>query len=91
MLRRCLESQTARFGMVMPPKSASNVSMEFGTMMEIRGVKMLENGRSLVHTWGVSRFRILERGMVDGYMVGRVEWWVTLDFSGPGFRLTSLM
>jgi Lon protease-like protein len=74
MLRRCLESPTPRFGMVMPPKTAStNVNMDFGTMLEIRSVRMLPDGRSLVHVWGVSRFRILERGTLDGYMVGRVE------------------
>jgi Lon protease-like protein len=42
-------------------------------MLEIRAVRMLPDGRSLVHTWGVTRFRILERGMRDGYMVARVE------------------
>lgn len=47
--------------------------MEFGTMLEIRGVRMLHDGRSLVNTWGGSRFRILERGTLDGYMVGRIE------------------
>ena len=73
MLRRCLESTPPRFGMIMPPRSASNVSMDFGTMLEIRSVRMLSDGRSLVHTWGVSRFRILERGSLDGYMVGRIE------------------
>lgn len=74
MLRRCLESPTPRFGMIMPPKSAStNATMDFGTMLEIRSVRMLPDGRSLVHTWGVSRFRILERGTFDGYMVGRIE------------------
>ena len=74
MLRRCLELPTPRFGMVMPPKSAStNVTMEFGTMLEIRSVRELHQGRSLVQTWGVSRFRILEKGMLDGYMVGRIE------------------
>lgn len=73
MLRRCLESPTQRFGMIMPPKSASNANMDFGTMLEIRAVKMLPDGRSLVHTRGVSRFRILERGTLDGYMVGRIE------------------
>jgi len=35
---------------------------------------MLHDGRSLVQTWGVSRFRVLESGMRDGYMVGRVEY-----------------
>lgn len=74
MLRRCLESPTPRFGMVMPPKTTSSrANVDFGTMLEIRTVKMLPGGRSLVYTWGVSRFRILERGMLDGYMVGRVE------------------
>lgn len=74
MLRRCLESPTPRFGMIMPPKSASSrASMDFGTMLEIERVRMLPDGRSLVQTCGVSRFRILERGMLDGYMVGRVE------------------
>ena len=75
MLRRCLESPTPRFGMVMPPKSTSTgaTSMDFGTMLEIRSVKMLAEGRSLVYTWGVSRFRILDRDTFDGYMVGRIE------------------
>ena len=74
MLRRCLESPTPRFGMIMPPKSTStNATMEFGTMLEIRSVRMLHDGRSLVHTWGVSRFRVLERGTFDGYLVGRIE------------------
>jgi len=58
----------------MPPRTVStNVTMEFGTMLEIRGVRMLHDGRSLVNTWGGSRFRILERGTLDGYMVGRIE------------------
>ena len=74
MLRRCLESPTPRFGMVMPPKStSSNANMDFGTMLEIRSVEMLPDSRSMVYTWGVSRFRILERSTFDGYMVGRIE------------------
>ena len=42
-------------------------------MLEIRRVTMLPDGRSLVQTLGVSRFRILERGTLDGYAVGRIE------------------
>jgi len=58
----------------MPPKSASgNAAMDFGTMLEIKRVAMLPDGRSLVQTLGVSRFRILERGTLDGYAVGRIE------------------
>ncbi|KAH9482682.1 LON peptidase N-terminal domain and RING finger protein 3 [Psilocybe cubensis] len=72
MLRRCLESPRPSFGMVMPPKPGSPET-NYGTMLEIRSVQMLADGRSMVETWGVSRFRILERGTLDGYMVARVE------------------
>ncbi|KZT24500.1 hypothetical protein NEOLEDRAFT_1134878 [Neolentinus lepideus HHB14362 ss-1] len=73
MLRRCLSS-TPLFGMIMPPRSsASGSQTEYGTMLEIRSVQMLPDGRSMVETWGVWRFRILERAIVDGYLVGRIE------------------
>ncbi|KAF9259523.1 hypothetical protein L218DRAFT_874451 [Marasmius fiardii PR-910] len=72
MLRRCLASPRPSFGMIM---SSSNTQgqVEYGTMLEIRSVQMLPDGRSMVETWGVWRFRILERGILDGYVVGRVE------------------
>lgn len=46
---------------------------EYGTMLEVRSVQMLPDGRSMVETWGASRFRVVEKGTRDGYMVGRVE------------------
>jgi Lon protease-like protein len=49
---------------------------EYGTMLEIRSVQMLSDGRSMVETWGTWRFRILEKGVLDGYMVGRIERYV---------------
>ncbi|KAG1754059.1 PUA-like domain-containing protein [Suillus paluster] len=79
MLRRCLEAPTPTFGMIMPPRAAPvaglgiDAGAEFGTMLEIRSVQMLPDGRSMVETWGTHRFRILERGSLDGYMIGRVE------------------
>lgn len=74
MLRRCLESPIPCFGMIMPPKpGAVSPQVDYGTMLEIRSVQMLPDGRSMVETWGTFRFRILERGTVDGYMVGRIE------------------
>ena len=42
-------------------------------MLQIRDVQMLPDGRSIVETWGTYRFRIMERGVLDGYTVGRVE------------------
>ncbi|TFK55708.1 LON-domain-containing protein [Heliocybe sulcata] len=75
MLRRCLSSATPLFGMIMPPRSSSanGGQTEYGTMLEVRSVQMLPDGRSMVETWGVWRFRILERAIVDGYLVGRIE------------------
>jgi Lon protease-like protein len=76
MLRRCLESPTPRFGMIMPPRAAPTSGPpegEYGTMLEIRGVQMLPDGRSMVETWGTFRFRILERSSLDGYAVARIE------------------
>ncbi|KAF9485335.1 LON-domain-containing protein, partial [Pholiota conissans] len=72
MLRRCLESPYPRFGMIMSPKPGAP-QIDYGVMLEIRSVQMLPDGRSMVETWGSSRFRILERGTLDGYTVGRVE------------------
>ncbi|KAJ8086631.1 hypothetical protein PM082_005454 [Marasmius tenuissimus] len=72
MLRRCLSSSRPSFGMIMS-SSNSQSPVEYGTMLEIRSVQMLSDGRSMVETWGAWRFRILERGILDGYVVGRVE------------------
>ncbi|KAF8759897.1 ATP-dependent protease La (LON) substrate-binding domain [Rhizoctonia solani] len=74
MLRRCLASATPRFGMVMPRQNANNTDgNDYGTMLEIKNVQMLSDGRSMVETYGTFRFRILERGTLDGYLVGRTE------------------
>jgi Lon protease-like protein len=60
--------------MIMAPKpGAGSPQIEYGTMLEIRSVQMLSDGRSMVETWGTFRFRILDRGLLDGYMVGRIE------------------
>lgn len=64
--------------MIMPPRAApiaghATNGTEFGTMLEIRSVQMLADGRSMVETRGTHRFRILEQGSLDGYLIGRVE------------------
>jgi Lon protease-like protein len=67
MLRRLLATPHPAFGMIM------RGSADFGTMLEVRSVQMLPDGRSMVETWGTHRFRILERGTLDGYMVARTD------------------
>jgi Lon protease-like protein len=61
--------------MIMPPTAAGGRSSgnDFGTMLEIKSVKMLHDGRSIVETRGTHPFRIMERGTMDGYMVARIE------------------
>jgi Lon protease-like protein len=61
--------------MIMPPRTgpARMYDGDYGTMLEIRSVQMLPDGRSMVETWGTHRFRVMERGTLDGYMVGRIE------------------
>ncbi|KAI0759917.1 PUA-like domain-containing protein [Irpex lacteus] len=76
MLRRCLASSNPCFGMIPPPRPTSSPASpgnDFGTMLRIKSVQMLPDGRSVVETWGTWRFRIMERGMLDGYVVARVE------------------
>ncbi|KAG8890574.1 hypothetical protein FRB98_007128 [Tulasnella sp. 332] len=69
---RCLQNPTPAFGMMMPPRTNGSLN-DYGTMLEIRSVQMLPDGRSMVETKGTYRFRVLERGQLDGYGVGRVE------------------
>ncbi|RUS16730.1 PUA-like domain-containing protein [Jimgerdemannia flammicorona] len=72
MLRRCLESRRRRFGMCLPGRDGQPFH-EYGTMLEIRSVEVLPDGRSLVGTVGSHRFRVVERGSRDGYSTGKIE------------------
>ena len=77
MIRRCIESSKPTFGMVLPARGTGPGGlqgvMEYGTMLEIQSVQMLPDGRSMVETVGTHRFRLLEKGNLDGYTVGRTE------------------
>ncbi|BGP18037.1 hypothetical protein JCM10213_008428 [Rhodosporidiobolus nylandii] len=74
MVRRALELPDKSFGMVLPAKSGEAGAVhEFGTMLRITQCQQLEDGRMILQTVGTHRFRIVERGMLDGYNVGRIE------------------
>lgn len=79
MLRRCLNTPNPCFGMLppIPPQPNRQGSQaqggDYGTMLEIRSVQTLPDGRMIVETFGTWRFRVMERGTLDGYIVGRVE------------------
>jgi hypothetical protein len=63
MMRRAVESNQ-RFGMCLPTEDGF---ADTGTMLFIDRFEQLPDGRSLVGTKGVSRFSVVDRGMLDGY------------------------
>ncbi|CAN2388627.1 LON peptidase N-terminal domain and RING finger [Pristimantis euphronides] len=72
MIRRCMETGTKRFGMCVsdPEKGFA----DYGCMLQIRNVHFLPDGRSVVDTIGGKRFRVLNRGMRDGYCTADIEY-----------------
>ena len=80
MIRRAMESGNRKFGMVLyngrnePQGELGNTQfMQFGILLHIEHMQLLPDGRSIIETRGVSRLRVVEHGMLDGYVVGRTE------------------
>ncbi|KAK0623629.1 ATP-dependent protease La domain-containing protein [Immersiella caudata] len=69
MIRRALEGDRT-FGMVLGSEEGF---MKVGTVLRIVNVEFFADGRSLLETVGVSRFRILDHGTLDGYVVAKIE------------------
>ncbi|KAJ8737128.1 hypothetical protein PYW07_000399 [Mythimna separata] len=70
MIRRVLESGSRRFGMVACERGQHYAN--YGTILEVRDCVHLEDGRSILSTIGISRFKVLERGVRDGCDVARI-------------------
>ncbi|KAJ5087437.1 hypothetical protein N7456_011053 [Penicillium angulare] len=81
MVRRVVENGDGKFGMVMynrrgRPQGGDMGSvpfMQYGTLLMVERYELLPDGRSLVIATGVSRFKVLEAGMLDGYHIARTE------------------
>ncbi|KAI4283631.1 MAG: hypothetical protein L6R38_002051 [Xanthoria sp. 2 TBL-2021] len=80
MIRRAIENGEGRFGMVMynshmvPQGELGSVHfMQYGTLLQIRNMEYLPDGRSLIETVGISRFQVKSCSMIDGYIVGKIE------------------
>ncbi|KAF8339058.1 PUA-like domain-containing protein [Cantharellus anzutake] len=73
MIRRCLENGTHSFGMTMLPNPNTGEEVMYGTMLEMKSVRMLPDGRSAIETVGSYRFKIKERAWMDGYIIARIE------------------
>ncbi|QDS75741.1 hypothetical protein FKW77_008408 [Venturia effusa] len=79
MIRRAMETNR-QFGMLTYNASGEpqgdlgrTTFNEYGTMLYILNVHMLPDGRSMIETKGLYRFRVRAHGSVDGYTVGKVE------------------
>ncbi|CAF3735551.1 unnamed protein product [Rotaria socialis] len=72
MMRRSIETQSRIFGMCAYDEQTDNFA-DYGTLLYIRGRVYTPDGRSIVDTIGQRRFRVIERGMTDGYNVARVQ------------------
>ncbi|NXJ61006.1 LONF1 protein, partial [Rostratula benghalensis] len=72
MIRRSMETGTKQFGMCI--SDPQNGFADFGCMLQIRNVHFLPDGRSVVDTVGGKRFRVLQRGMKDGYCTADIEY-----------------
>lgn len=80
MIRRVVENGDGKFGMVMynrrgrPQDDLGNVPfMLYGTLLMVERYELLPDGRSLVIATGMSRFKVLEAGEMDGYHIARTE------------------
>lgn len=68
-------------------------------MLQIRSVHFLPDGRSVVDTIGGKRFRVLSRGMKDGYSIANIKYledmkvrtsmdfYVTVMYRNAGYDL----
>ena len=43
-------------------------------MLEVRDIQFFPDGRSIVDTMGGRRFKVIERGVMDGYNSAKVEF-----------------
>jgi len=80
MIRRAIENGDRKFGMLLhnssrtPQGELGPVSFyEYGTLLHIESMHLMPDGRSLIETVGVSRFRVLKHGTLDGYTIGKIE------------------
>ncbi|CAL9689889.1 unnamed protein product [Knipowitschia caucasica] len=72
MIRRSMETGTKQFGMCIADDLKGFA--DYGCMLQVRDVKIFPDGRSVVDTIGVSRFKVLSHGQRDGYHTAKIEY-----------------
>ncbi|KAE8451913.1 hypothetical protein EG329_002754 [Mollisiaceae sp. DMI_Dod_QoI] len=79
MIDRALQKDR-RFGMILHNPGREHQGhlgpvhfYQHGTLLEIVSMQRLPDGRSLLETKGISKFKVLKWGTLDGYTVGDIE------------------
>lgn len=62
LARRCLQSNSRRFAMAAAVSSGVERFATYGTLLEVRDAVHLQDGRSILTTVGLRRFRVVTRG-----------------------------
>ncbi|XP_078712926.1 uncharacterized protein LOC144932584 isoform X1 [Lampetra fluviatilis] len=84
MLRRCIRDGTRSFGMC--AWDQQHGFADVGCMLEVRGVHLYPDGRSLVSAVGGRRFQVTERSARDGYSTARVALLHDTPVQGDAVR-----
>ncbi|CAH1989069.1 unnamed protein product [Acanthoscelides obtectus] len=75
LARRCLRSSTKRFAMAgRAPASSGERFAQVGTVLEIKDAISLQDGRFILTTVGMRRFKVLARSEQDGYDTATVQY-----------------
>ncbi|KAF0026778.1 hypothetical protein F2P81_021515 [Scophthalmus maximus] len=72
MIRRSMETGTKQFGMCIADELKGFA--DYGCMLQVRDVKFFPDGRSVVDTIGVSRFKVVSHGQRDGYHTAKIDY-----------------
>ncbi|XP_019739709.1 LON peptidase N-terminal domain and RING finger protein 1 [Hippocampus comes] len=85
MMRRCMETGTKKFGMCSYEHGKGFA--DYGCMLEILSLDLLPDGRSYVDSVGSNRFRVLKRGLRDGYHTADIEYVEDVKVEGSELEL----
>ncbi|XP_056411951.1 LON peptidase N-terminal domain and RING finger protein 2 isoform X2 [Hyla sarda] len=84
MIRRSIETGTKQFGMCIADELKGFA--DYGCMLQVRDVKFFPDGRSVVDTIGLSRFKVLSHGQRDGYNTANIEYLEDKKVEGQDYE-----
>ena len=76
LVRQCMEKGSGQIGMCAYDVDQPYEFAQFGTMLQIKDIQSMADGSCFLETKGLKRFRVLNRGVLDGYCTASVEWIV---------------